>query len=131
MIRSGEIVTVRKTAVFLLRKGDLILFKTHQHSLRLHRIINIARNPDGKLRIQTKGDSVSYCDAPIGESQVMGKAIWIEKKYSCCGIHAINTERTVWKMVNFCIARIPDIRNSVFAPFIRPCYRGIKFILSR
>ncbi len=78
-LEGNETVSIRKVPASSLRRGDLILFKTRQDTLVLHRIIKKIFVDKNTLFFQTKGDALKAADDPVHQSAVLGKVCGIEK----------------------------------------------------
>lgn len=63
-----------------IKTGDIVVFR-HQHCNKLvaHRVIKIY-SKDGNRRFLTKGDAPGGLDNSIGEDQLIGKVVWIERQ---------------------------------------------------
>lgn len=74
LIRSHDVLSVTPVATEDLRSGHVIAWKRGRDSLVVHRIISIT---DGS--IVTRGDTVNSADGPIDSSQVVGKAVAVNR----------------------------------------------------
>lgn len=77
-IRDGEAVTVEPISAHEVRRGDILLYQTMGRVIA-HRVVAISRMED-KLRFITRGDALGDCDKPIGERQVLGKVVSVERR---------------------------------------------------
>ncbi len=119
-LRGGEILTIKKEPPHVLRKGDLIFFKSSQGVPLLHRIIQKRMTPDEKITFRTKGDGLIAFDEPVEYHRVLGKVSRIEKTNSVPGSKYINMESPRWRTINSIIARI-----SLFKSYLS--YAGSRF----
>lgn len=78
-LEDQEIISVKKVPASSLRMGDLILFKTRQDTLVLHRIIKKICVDKNNVFFQTKGDALRAADEPVHQNAVLGKVCGIEK----------------------------------------------------
>ena len=119
-LRAGDVVVIRKVPVSSLRIGDLIFFKNRQGFPMLHRVVRRRRGPDGKVVLQTKGDSLTAFDRPIEGDRVLGKVCQIERADSAAGSkRSINLESPLWDTINSLIAVITALRSKAHHGVLR------------
>jgi signal peptidase I len=70
----GDVVTVRRLNPSEFRTGQIVLYR-RENSLTAHRIVGAAR---GALILQ--GDSLPGVDPPVGDSQVVGEVVAIDRE---------------------------------------------------
>ena len=119
-LRGGEILTIKKEPHHVLRKGDLIFFKSSRGVPLLHRIIQKRESPDEKITFRTKGDGLIAFDEPVEYHRVLGKVSRIEKTNSVPGSKYINMESCQWRTINSIIARISLFKSYFY-------YAGSRF----
>ncbi len=71
-IRDGDVVTVRPLTDGHLVIGDIILFKTVEGILVLHRLVR-REYENGRVWLFTKGDSMPQVDRRVSPDQVIGR----------------------------------------------------------
>jgi signal peptidase I len=118
-LRGGEILTIKKEPHHVLRKGDLIFFKSSQGIPLLHRIIQKRESPDEKITFRTKGDGLIAFDEPVEYHRVLGKVSRIEKTNSVPGSKYINMESPRWRTINSIIARISLLKSYLCYALLR------------
>jgi signal peptidase I len=106
-LRGGEIVTIRKTPVSSLKRGDLIFFTNSEDVPFLHRII---KRDKKAFTLLTKGDALRYYDKAISSENVMGRVCIIENEKTFPGFKHINMGSIHWRAVNYLIATFFLIR---------------------
>ena len=81
-VRGGETVTVVGCSPETLKFGDIVLYSTTPDALssykRLHRFMKRSVMK-GNPVLLTKGDALSFLDAPVSPDQVLGKVSSIKK----------------------------------------------------
>jgi signal peptidase I len=81
-IRSGDFVFVRRSAFQAASVGEVILFERNQR-LFVHRVIRrLADESAGRTRslLITKGDALDGKDAPVAESEFLGRVTRIHRR---------------------------------------------------
>lgn len=74
-INVGDIVIVKEVGIDTLKEGDVISFRQGQNIIT-HRISTI-KNENGKIRLETKGDSNNVKDTSFTtENEIEGKVIY-------------------------------------------------------
>jgi signal peptidase I len=80
-IHDGEMITVEPVAPADVKRNDIILYR-FQNRLRqgvmAHRVIGIERTA-GALQFILRGDGMAQCDAPIAETDILGRVIAVER----------------------------------------------------
>ena len=99
----GEVLTIKNVRGAPLRLGDLILYKTRDGSLLLHRIVSKGRKRDTPI-FQTKGDALLSADEPVFARDVLGKVIRIEKMRPEGKTIHIDMESLPQRSINYLIA---------------------------
>jgi signal peptidase I len=75
-LAGGETVLLRRVLPAEIRRGDLLLCRQAGQAggrLLLHRVVRIRRRTGLPALIQTQGDALRTPDAPVPESQVVGR----------------------------------------------------------
>ena len=75
-----------------LRRGEVVVFHRQNH-LTIHRIIYITHQAGGTVLV-TKGDNLTYFDAPIQSDQLLGRVIAIQRDG-----REINIDTVKWRLV--------------------------------
>ena len=75
-----------------LRRGDVVVFHRQNH-LTIHRIVYITPQAEGTMLV-TKGDNLTYFDAPIRSDQLLGRVIAIQRDG-----REINIDTTKWRLI--------------------------------
>jgi signal peptidase I len=118
-LKGGEILTIKKEPHHVLRKGDLIFFKSSRGVPLLHRIIQKRESPDEKITFRTKGDGLIAFDEPVEYQRVLGKVSRIEKTNSVPGSKYINMESPRWRTINSIIARISFFKSYLYYALLK------------
>ena len=118
-LKGGEILTIRKEPHHVMRKGDLIFFKSSRGVPLLHRIIQKRESPDEKLTFLTKGDGLIAFDKPVEYHRVLGKVSRIEKTNSVPGSKYIHMESCQWRTINLIIAQINLLKSYFYYSMFR------------
>ncbi len=78
-LQKGDQITVEPTSPAQLQVGDLILY--HQNGqLICHRLVAM-EGAGSELRIITKGDAATGCDAPLQPEQVLGRVVAVARRW--------------------------------------------------
>jgi signal peptidase I len=128
-LKGGEVLTIQKTALSSLRKGDLLFFRDANFHPVIHRIISRQLRSDGQFIFQVKGDAVGACDAPVRGAEVLGKACKIEDMNTVIGIKHIDMESPFWKNINYLLATINLAESRIL--FMRSKFAGLLRSLTR
>lgn len=79
-LKTGDVVTIRKTPVTALRAGDIVFCRNDAQTMSLHRLLKIQKqSSSGGMILYTKGDAVNRMDLPLGSDRCLGKAVFIER----------------------------------------------------
>ena len=103
-LRGGEIVTIKKVPCSELRRGDLIFFNSPQGVLVLHRLARKKLSNSGAHIFQTRGDGLLAFDEEIHESNILGRALLIERPARAGKTTHINMNSLFYRCMNFSIA---------------------------
>lgn len=76
MLRDGDLVLVAPSRE--VKIGDVVVFR-HKDELITHRILWINTNTHGECTLRTKGDHVLSLDAPISETELVGRVVAIRR----------------------------------------------------
>jgi signal peptidase len=74
----GDVLTFRRCAPAEIVVGDIVLFLREGRCF-VHRVAE-RMAVDGDSRLRTRGDALSACDPPVGETEVLGRLSVIERK---------------------------------------------------
>ncbi|HMD30963.1 MAG TPA: S24/S26 family peptidase [Candidatus Acidoferrales bacterium] len=74
----GDVLTFRRCAPAEIVVGDIVLFMREGRCF-VHRVEE-RMALGGDSRIRTRGDALPSCDAPVGETEVMGRLSLVERK---------------------------------------------------
>src|SRR4030042_4909469 len=118
-LKGGEILTIKKVPCHLLHRGDLIFFKNRYNSHTIHRIIKKRLAKNGMTIFQTKGDALIAFDAPVHETEVIGKVCRIDKIASNDKSKIINMESDILKKWNYLIAFTGLVKSKVYSGIFR------------
>jgi len=77
-LKGGEVLTIKPAHPASLRRGDLIFYKDGCGAPVLHRLVRMDRSCAETVTIQTKGDALPACDAPISHEEILGKVCRVE-----------------------------------------------------
>jgi signal peptidase I len=80
LIQQGNICRFVNCQTTLLKKGDVILFYTKTGQLIAHRLVSIKIVKNQRF-FQLKGDTNLGFDPLIGEDQILGKLVSVQKKH--------------------------------------------------
>jgi signal peptidase len=78
-IRDGEAVTVEPINAHKVRRGDILLYRTERRVIA-HRVVGVVEGTNAKRVFTLRGDSLSSCDAPVNQEQVLGRVVSVERK---------------------------------------------------
>jgi len=115
ILRDGDVVEVQPATPDQLRKGDLILFKTEEGFLILHRYIR-SQAWFSQVWLLTKGDASLGFDRPVSPQQVLGRVVQIIRQG-----RVLSLEGKKARLVNYVLAKI-----SPYRPIISRVYRSFK-----
>lgn len=102
-IKDGDILYIKKVNLQDLSIGDLIFFKDLYGQLIIHRIVKKFKDSSGKVKLQTKGDSLISYDDVIDSYSVMGKVYMVERRLNNFENAYMNLESFIWKSINYLI----------------------------
>jgi GNAT superfamily N-acetyltransferase len=122
-LRRGDQVIVEPVSPTEFLEGDLILY--HQNGrLICHRLVAMERTGP-ELRLITKGDSATVCDAPLQPESVLGRVVWVRPSWHCAG--------SLSKRVDCWLARLRDeVAQGLLAlQRLRSYRRMMRALLSR
>ena len=79
-INAGDLILVSKVEAEDIKEGDIITFKNGKNYVT-HRVMNVIRGEDGKLRFKTKGDANEEWDHEVVKAEdLVGKVIFVIPK---------------------------------------------------
>lgn len=99
-IRENETLVVAPAAAAWLSIGDIVLGRCGD-KITAHRLVWIDVEaaaegapgvPKGRSAFILRGDACSACDAPIPESQILGKVVAVERKGRMVNPYGLRTE---------------------------------------
>lgn len=105
MLRDGDVVEIRHVDPRRLRVGDLLLFKTADGQLVLHRYLG-KQIHQGRIWLTTKGDATRQFDQPIAPDQVLGRVTQIHRPG---GVWSL--EKWPARMGNYLMAKVSPYRH--------------------
>lgn len=130
-LHGGEILTIKKVPCSSLQIGDLIFFKTVDGFPLLHRIVKKQSRGD-MFVFQTKGDALPGMDAPVCESDVLGKVCRIEKTVSGGQIKQLDLESHPWIAINYLLAVISLGKSKTYAALLgNRFYPSFRYIIKK
>jgi signal peptidase I len=109
-LRSGDQVFVRRWNFELLRPGDVILFERNEE-FYVHRVIRIEAANGAARSVITKGDALDSSDAPVTESEFVGRATRIHR-----GKRHIDIESLGQRITARTLARLSRLSPALYAP---------------
>jgi len=112
LIRSNDLVTVRKVPIADLTNGDIVLFSNHSGETVAHRILR-KRFRNGHTYFHTKGDARLEYDQWIDEGKILGKICRIEKPRSNRPPRILHLETPHWRIGGMFIASLQVIFSKV------------------
>jgi len=74
----GDVLTFRQCSPSEIVVGDIVLFLREGRCF-IHRVAE-RKAVGGDSRILTRGDALPACDAPVGETEVLGRLMAVERK---------------------------------------------------
>jgi signal peptidase I len=74
----GDVLTFRRCSPAEIVVGDIVLFLREGRCF-IHRVAE-RMAVGGDSRILTRGDALPVCDAPVGETEVLGRLSVVERK---------------------------------------------------
>lgn len=77
-IRSGELIIVEPVDPVSIRRGDILLAKSHGRIVA-HRVTAIEAGEVGLPRFTLRGDAIATPDAPVGAAGVLGLVRTVER----------------------------------------------------
>jgi signal peptidase I len=110
-IQAGDILLVEPERPAGLRIGDIIFYRCPPGSYIVHRLVK----KKGAETLITKGDNVSYYDAPFSVEQLMGRIIHIESRNKQLSLHGWLNRSFSWLTARLALGRYTNqtrlIRN--------------------
>ncbi len=85
----GDLVTVERAEFAYLLPGQIIQFRQNE-CLVVHRMRRAASG-----HFVARGDSLPCCDPPVGEDQLLGRVVRIERKGRVIGLEQTLAQRMV------------------------------------
>ena len=98
MSRPDDRATIEHVGIKDVRCGDVVLFGV-QNRMVVHRVVGYGVRGQSR-RLLTMGDATLRLDAPVGEEQLLGRVICIER-----GERTIDLTTNGWRVLSWCIAR--------------------------
>jgi signal peptidase I len=93
----GDVITVRPRNIAALRRGQVVLFR-REGMLAAHRITRI----HGGL-LTTRGDSLRHDDPLVGESDLVGQVVCLERNARC-----MELKQSCWQRMASLVLRRSD-----------------------
>lgn len=78
LVRDGDVLLVQPARPHALRPGDVVLCSSEPGRLLVHRVIAVARRPDGPL-FTVQGDAAASPDGALPAAQIFGRVAAIER----------------------------------------------------
>jgi len=79
LVRDGDILNVRPTGNRPVAVGDIVLYRSSQRGIVVHRVVGIHREGE-KATLRIKGDAAGPADPRVPESQILGRVVGIERQ---------------------------------------------------
>lgn len=118
-IRPGDMICIERAGVGEIQIGEVAVFARDGH-LVAHRVARIEAGVDG-WHLVTRGDRAQHADAPVLGSELLGRAVSIERGHRCfhprAGFSAV--ERAVCRVLSFS-DRATSLYLRLTAPWRRP-----------
>ena len=73
----GDVLTIRRLDAAAIQSGDIVL-STHDGRFFAHRVVSKSELSGG-VRLLTRGDALRQADPPVGESELLGKVVCVER----------------------------------------------------
>jgi len=102
-IRHGDLITVEPVAPSNLKRGDIILYRL-QNGFIAHRIVNIEEQNGFGLTFLLRGDASTTCDGPVGDEQVLGKVVCLERDNRYVDPYSLRVR--LWSIIYLSLARL-------------------------
>ena len=77
LLRTGDTIYVEPVKAGDLSAGDILVYKTRGNMVA-HRLVRVLRS-SGRCMFLTKGDTFSFIDSPVRESDIIGRAYAVGK----------------------------------------------------
>jgi len=108
----GDIVVIKPYRLNSPKIGDVIVFERNSH-LVMHRLIMASRSVEHQSLVYTcKGDNCLVVDAPIGRTQVLGKAILIQRQQTLIKLDSIWGRLTQKLLAYFSLIELSSKRRT-------------------
>lgn len=109
LLGGGELATVLPVAPWSLRRGDLVLCRSADGFLVLHRLVRLS-GQGADRRWWTRGDALAACDGSIGADQVLGRVGRIEGLRLPGAPAAVDTGSRYWRSASRCCHAVARLR---------------------
>lgn len=116
-IRDGDVVIVRNTRPARLRPGDMILFRNRAGAMVLHRILKHG-TIGGEAAFHTKGDARHEYDRWVRHTEVLGRAVGIEKKTPSGAFRKLTMDRGRMLLANRLQVPYQRLRSKLYLSVI-------------
>lgn len=101
LLRGGELATVIRVPPRSLRRGDLVLWRSVEGGLLLHRVLRVSGEGEDR-RCWTRGDALVACDEPFGADQILGRVVRVEGLRLPAAPAAADTRSGSWRLASGC-----------------------------
>lgn len=101
LLRGGELATVVRVPASSLRLGDLVLWRSGEGQLVLHRIVRISGEGEGG-RFWTRGDALAACDESFAADQVLGRVSRVAGARLPGAAAGVRTVSLPWRSASRC-----------------------------
>ena len=118
-IRPGDLLLIEPAPFAQICAGDVILYQRGDR-LFIHRVLRRARF-DARPHLVTKGDSVPHPDAPVSDSEFLGRVVSIER-----GRRTLRLDARGHKVFSRVLARLSPSSRYWF-PLARAAKRVLPF----
>jgi signal peptidase I len=119
MVRSGDVALVAPVSNRALFPGDLILFRNRHGQPVLHRILFRRQTVGMPPFYRTKGDACLAFDPPVGDGDILGRVIRIERCHHGGTASILDLDTPFWKRLNFILALAHRGLNRLVTPWYR------------
>jgi hypothetical protein len=109
LLRGDELATLVRVSPPALRRGDLVLFRSGEGFLVLHRIVRLVGERDGR-RCWTRGDALAACDDSFGPEQILGRVTRIEGLRLPSAPAVVGTASRYWRSASRCCLAFARLR---------------------
>lgn len=101
-IRDGDLLTVEPADPGAVRRGEILLYRAAQGVIA-HRLVR-CEPAGGQPRLVLRGDAAGTCDPPVGDGEVLGRVVAVQRRGRSWGLTSPCTVR--WQRVRAAATRV-------------------------